>query len=102
MYAMSCHVTRWSRWALPVGILCLFSSAAPAQPILWGTASANAAFPNGRLLRIDYATGTVQATFNGPAGVVIGDGYSGVAVRPSNGEVFVSDGLGTNSIYRFN
>jgi DNA-binding beta-propeller fold protein YncE len=42
----------------------------------------------------------VLATYNGPSGVVIGDGFTGVAVRPSNGQVFVVDGLGTNRVYR--
>jgi streptogramin lyase len=73
---------------------------ARAQPVLWGTASANASFPNGRLLRIDYFAGTVQATFNGPTGALIGDGFTGVAIRPSNGQLFVTDGLGTNAVFR--
>jgi len=52
-------------------------------------------------MRIDYATGAVQATFNGPPGFIIGDGFTGVAVRPSNGQVFVTDGVGSNVITRF-
>jgi outer membrane protein assembly factor BamB len=44
----------------------------------------------------------VQATFNGGTGFnIIGDGFTGIAVRPSNGQVFVSDGAGSNSITRF-
>jgi outer membrane protein assembly factor BamB len=98
---MSCHIVRWVLRVLPLWIVGLFAPAACAQPILWGTAAANGSFPNGRLLRIDYATGMVQATFNGPSGVMIGDGFTGVAVRPSNGQVFVADGLGSNFVYRF-
>ena len=90
-----------TRRALPLWVVCLLAPAAGAQPTLWGTASANTSFPNGRLLKIDYASGVVLATYNGPSGVTIGDGYTGVAVRPSNGQVFVTDGLGTNRVYRF-
>jgi outer membrane protein assembly factor BamB len=92
---------RWSRLAVTIGLIWVLTPAVQAQPILWGTAAANATFPNGRLMRIDYATGTVQATFNGPTGVTIGDGFTGIAVRPSNGEVFITDGAGTNRLYRF-
>lgn len=98
---MSCHTTRWGQLAASICLFVNLAPAAQAQPILWGTASANASFPNGRLMRIDYATGTVQVTFNGPTGVFISDGFTGVAIRPSNGEVFVTDGAGTNRIYRF-
>jgi Repeat of unknown function (DUF6923) len=98
---MTCRIARCGRRALPLFIGCLLAPTAGAQPTLWGTAAANGSFPNGRLVRIDYATGTVQATFNGPAAVAIGDGFTGVAVRPSNGQVFVTDGLGTNNVYRF-
>lgn len=97
---MTTDITRRGRCAWAFGLVCLLAPAATAQ-ILWGTASATPAFPNGRLIRIDYATGTVQATFNGPATVVIGDGFTGVAVRPSNGQVFVTDGSGTNNVFRF-
>jgi glutamine cyclotransferase len=99
---MSRYLLRRSGLAAVLSVLGVVTPAAQAQPILWGTASANATFPNGRLMRIDYATGTVQATFNGNTGsFVIGDGFTGVAVRPTNGQVFVTDGLGSNTITRF-
>jgi outer membrane protein assembly factor BamB len=94
------YIKRWVRRALPLGLVCLLAPAAGAQTILWGSAPADATHPNGRLLKIDYASGSIAATFNGPSGVVIGDGFTGVAVRPSNGQVFVTDGLGTNNVYR--
>jgi hypothetical protein len=101
MNSMTCNFKRWSRQTLPLWIVCLFTPVARAQPVIWGTASPNASFPQGRLLRIDYASGAIQATFNGPPGFIIGDGFTGVAVRPSNGQVFVTDGSGSNRIYRF-
>jgi outer membrane protein assembly factor BamB len=99
---MTRRITRWSRGALLLWLVCLLAPMASAQPILWGTAAANASFPNGRLLRIDYFSGTVLATFNGGTGSnIIGDGFTGVAVRPTNGQVFITDGLGSNVITRF-
>lgn len=97
---MTSRITRWGRRSRPLGVVCLLAPAAGAQPVLWGTAAADATHPNGRLLKIDYAAGTVQATFNGPPGAVTGDGFTGVAVRPGTGQVFVCDGLGTNNVYR--
>lgn len=97
---MSCHMMRWSRLAVLLCLAWVLAPSAQAQPILWGTAAANSSFPNGRLMRIDYASGAIQATFNGPTGATIGDGFTGIAVRPSNGQVFVTDGLGSNSVFR--
>src|SRR5262245_32938356 len=101
MNRMSTCIIQWSRRTLPVWIVGFLAPTVGAQPILWGSASATGSFPNGRLLRIDYATGLVQATFNGPSGVMVGDGFTGVAIRPSNGQVFVSDGLGSNVVFRY-
>jgi DNA-binding beta-propeller fold protein YncE len=99
---MADRIQRWTQIAMPICLVTLLSPSLQAQPVLWGTASATGSFPNGRLLRIDYFTGTVQATFNGGAGsTIIGDGFTGLAVRPSNGQVFVTDGLGSNVITRF-
>lgn len=99
---MSRYLLRTSGLAVILSMLGVVTPEIQAQPILWGTAAANATFPNGRLMRIDYATGTVQATFNGGTGTsIIGDGFTGVAVRPSNGQVFVTDGAGSNVITRF-
>ncbi len=97
---MISRITLCTRHVLPLWIICCLTPAVGAQPFLWGTAAADGTHPNGRLLRIDYLTGSVLSTFNGPAGVVIGDGFSGVAIRPSNGQVFITDGLGSNIVFR--
>jgi hypothetical protein len=62
---------------------------------LIGTARAFSEFPNGQIVRIDFTDGRATETFNGPPGFVIGDGFTGLAVRPSTGSLFVTDGLGT-------
>ena len=47
-----------------MGIFCLFAPAAAAQPVLWGTAPATTAFPNGRLLRIDKTGSATTVVWN--------------------------------------
>jgi hypothetical protein len=70
--------------------------------ILYATASADAANPNGRIFKLDYTAGTILNTFNGPAGFTIGDGYTGAAYRSATDELYITDGLGSNSIFRIN
>jgi hypothetical protein len=70
--------------------------------VLYATASPNAANPNGRIFKLDYSAGTILNTFNGPAGVTIGDDFTGAAFRQSTGELYITDGSGSNDVFRIN
>jgi len=77
------------------------SRACPA-PILYATGPADATNPNGRIFELDYTAGTILNTFNGPAGVLIGDDFTGAAFRQATGELYITDGAGSNNVFRIN
>jgi DNA-binding beta-propeller fold protein YncE len=73
-----------------------------AATILYATATVDATHPNGRIFELDYTAGTILNTFNGPAGVLIGDDFTGAAFRQATGELYITDGAGSNDIFRIN
>jgi len=79
---------------LTVGSLAAAIAAAPAargeDVILYGTGNANLAYPDGRIVVIDYTTGTISNTFNGPAGGHVGSGYTGTGFRAATGQLYIT------------
>src|SRR5688572_578354 len=72
---------------------------AGAVTTLYATAAADGTNPNGRIFELDYDAGTILNTFNGPAGVLIGDSFTGAAFRPATSELYITDGSGSNIIF---
>lgn len=86
-----------------VGGLLLAAPPVEAASVLFATAEATTAYPNGRILRIEYDAGTavVSQTFNGPTSA-IGDGFTGLAFRESDSTLFLTDGAGTGDFFVLN
>jgi len=78
------------------------SGRACSAGIVFATAPADAANANGRIFELDYTAGTILNTFNGPAGVLIGDNFTGAAFRQATSELYISDGAGSNDVFRLN
>ncbi|MGH7770970.1 MAG: DUF7507 domain-containing protein [Candidatus Binatia bacterium] len=83
-----------------LAFIVLIVSSEPTEAVsIFGSAPATEAFPTGRILVIDFPSGTVVATLPGPAGVVIGDGFTGLTFADTRGTFYVVDGFGTNIIF---
>jgi len=68
--------------------------------VLFATAAATGEYTNGRIQTLDFTDKIVTATQNGPGGYLIGDAYSGLAVRPSTRTMYLVDGSGSNRIFQ--
>jgi glutamine cyclotransferase len=90
------------RYTCCLAAILFITARSGAATILYATAAADASDPRGRIFELDYTAGTILNTFNGPTGFDIGDGYTGAAFRQATDELYITDGLGSNRIFRIN
>jgi hypothetical protein len=90
------------RCAILLAALLFITGRPCTAAIVYATAPADASNANGRIFELDYTAGTILNTFNGPAGVLIGDNFTGAAFRQATDELYITDGSGTNRIFRIN